>query len=146
MEDSRAFFTLVDRLVDARPLTAASTARLVGRPLQPASDASTERTLIYVARDAPEFERVELRLAGPKSSNDDQLLILELNASRCLRLDDVRRHFGPHPEPGVPSAHQPSEAPTFFRYPLAWGTLAFGFARSGEGCLKSVVLDVATAK
>jgi len=146
MEDALALFTLVDRLVGTRPLTAASTARLVGGPLRPAVDESTERTLIYVARGTPGFERVELRLAGPKSTNDDQLLILELDGSRCLKLDDVRHRYGSSPEGSVPSPHQPADAPRYFRYPVKGGTLSFGFAPGGEECLKSVVLDVAAAK
>jgi len=146
MEDALSLFTLVDRLVAVRPLTATSTARLVGKALLPVVGESTDRTLIYVARGTPEFERVELRVAGPRSSNNDQLLILEVDGSRCLKLDDMRRHYGPSPETGVPSPHQPADAPLYFRYPVKGGTLSFGFAQRGEECLKSVVLDIAAAK
>jgi hypothetical protein len=146
MEDAQSLFILVDRLVGARPLTATSTARLVGSPLRPAVDESTERTLVYAARGTPGFERVELRVAGPRSTNNDQLLILELDGSRCIKPDDMRRRYGADPQPGVPTPHQPADAPLYFRYPIEAGTLSFGFARGGEECLKSVVLDLAAAK
>jgi len=145
MDDAHQLLAIVDRLVEARPLTAAATGRLVGANLSPVGDQSTERKLVYATQGTTDFDRVELRLPGPKSTNSGQFLMLEVNARRCVQMAIVQARYG-QPELSVPTPRQPVDAPVYLKFQREWGTLSFGFARSGAECLRTVVVDVAPAK
>jgi hypothetical protein len=146
MDDALPLFALVDRLVEARPLTAAATGKLVGGSLTPNGPRSTEHVLIYEATGTPEFDRIELRLAGPKSKDNGQFLMLEVNARRCVQTATVLARYGREDDLDVPTPRQPADAPVYVTYHRDWGTLSFGFERTGMKCLRNVVLDIAAAK
>jgi hypothetical protein len=146
MDDALPLFAIVDRLVDARPLTATATGKLVGGALAPNGTRSTEHVLIYEARGLADFSRVELRLQGPKSADDGQFLLLDVDAKRCIGTDAVQGRYGRQPELSVPTPRQPPDSPVYLKYRHDWGTLSFGFARTDAECLVQVVLDVAASK
>ena len=41
----------------------------------------------------------------------------------------------------MPSPHEPADAPMYLAYKMPWGTLRFGFRRTGDEGLTTVVLD-----
>jgi len=146
MDDPLQLFAIVDRLVDARPLTATATGKLVGGTLAPVGQRSTQHVLVYEAQGVTEFDHVELRLQGPNSTNNGQFLILDVNAKRCVQMDVVQGRYGRDPELSVPTPRQPADSPIYLKYRRDWGTLSFGFARTGAECLRRIVLDVAPSK
>jgi len=145
MDDS-LLLALVDKLVEARPLTVAAAGRLVGATLVPLADLSTGRKLVYAAQDAPGFARVELRLPGPQSARGGQFLLLQVaEAPHCVTMAQVQTRHG-QGALAVPTPREPAASPLFLRYERDWGSLSFGFARGGAECLRTVAIDVAPAK
>jgi hypothetical protein len=141
MDDASSLFAIVDRLVDARPLTAAVVGKLVSGELTPVGRDSTEYILVYQTQGAPEFDHVELRLPGPNGAYKGQFLKLEVNAKRCVQVADVRSRYGREHDIDVPTPRQPASDPVYFVYERHWGTLSFGFARDGAQCLRGVAID-----
>jgi hypothetical protein len=142
MDDALSLFAIVDHIIEARPFTATAIGRLVGGTLAPVGQRSTPYVLLFEAQGTPEFDRVELRLKGPNSTNNGQFLILDVNAKRCVGKDDVQTRYGRQPELSVPTPRQPADSPIYFKYRRDWGALSFGFARTGAECLSTVVIDV----
>jgi hypothetical protein len=135
-------FEIIDSLVEARPLTVGKTGKLVGGVLAPVVAESTEHKLVYVAQGTPEFDRVELRMQSPASSTNGQFLILDLNSSRCVAREAVQRRYGATPELSAPTPREPADTPVYLKYMRDWGTISFGFARTGPECLRAVVINV----
>jgi len=146
MDDTPQLLALVDKLVEARPLTASATGRLVRATLAPVGELSTERKLVYAAQEAAGFTRVELRLPGPRSTDNGQFLLLQLaDGPHCVTMAQVQARHG-QGALSVPTPREPADSPLFLRFERDWGTLSFGFARGGAECLRTVAIDVAPAK
>ena len=134
---------VVRDLTGRHPFRVEAVAKTLGHWLRENAERSTEYFLVYESKDPAHelFTQVELRVPRDPSSKQGGLLILGVNPALCVGRNAVLERFGRQPELVVPSPREPASAPLYLKYALAWGSLSFGFPRSGRECLTDVVLD-----
>ena len=136
--------TLVDRLIAARPLTAAKVEALTGVRLVP-NTASHNPFYVLSVSSSPRgiFRQVELREPRQGATRSGGILILDLDPA-AAGIDHTRipERYGKDFAFEPPAGHGPPNAPAYYSYQRPWGDLRFGFSRS-NGRVEVVVIDAA---
>lgn len=140
-EDS--LLAVIRDLMGRHPFRPDAVSKVLGHRLDEVPARSTEYFQVYEssAPTAGGVAKVELRVPRAAGSTRGGLLILTVNPQPCLTRAAVIARFGSNPELAVPTPREPADSPVYLKYPMAWGVVSFGFQRSGDGCLRDVVLD-----
>lgn len=142
MEANATVFDLIPRLVNKLPFQHQDVATLIGVTLTRDDKTSTNAYDIYRSTAGKgAIASVEVRQPTNAPAGKNGIVILELAAEPCFKSKDAIARFGDPSDLGVPTPHQPADSPEYYIFKQKWGVLRLGFARSGNECMTTVVLD-----
>jgi hypothetical protein len=133
---------VVTKLIESRPVTPEKVSAVTGVTVTRQPESTAAFTIYRSPRtSAGSITQIELRAPGQGATAGGELTILDLNPGSPIRRAQVRERFGREAEITVPSPHEPADAPIYLIYQRPWGTLRFGFRRTGDEGLVTVVAD-----
>lgn len=145
MQNHSALFETIDYLSSVEALTHNMVEEVLQRRLKLDPEGSNEFFHIYLwARKEGELsliESIELREPTARAQAKGGLLILDIDPSSKVGLDEVMERFGSESEVAPPSPTAPPGEPVSYIYTQPWGRLIFGFQQNPPEHLIRVVMD-----
>jgi len=143
MNTATNLFDKIKQIVESRPLSVSTTEQLFGTALQLDETAST--AFFEVSKSAPSLGQsgsigVELRIPTENSDKSDGMLILAIAEEPCINTTDLPAWLG-EGSTRPPDPNSPPSLPIYSEHRFDWGTLSIGVARSGNKCVRSIVLN-----
>ena len=141
MRNPDELLNAADRIIAARPWAPDMLGKAVAAKIERVADESDEYFSVYKGEpaDGP-FRSAEIRVPGPASSEKRTRVVLAVRDGIVIAMRDVTTRFGEASNIRVSPAHAKS-APSYIDYVRPWGTLSFGFKKSGSRELVEILLD-----
>jgi hypothetical protein len=135
----------IDALEQQIPFTKAKIERLFSTTLIE-KNRSTHTTFFEgsTAEIEPDGLIVQIDLRLGNEANDPGFLVFDISGT-CIKLDQVRSHYGEMQITDMPRGHSLDEV-TSYTAKRPWGELSFSFAERNPDCLASIAFDPSAMK